>query len=172
MKKVVLGSVSALALMLVAHGPALAGDDNVKVDAAIALQRSEANVGPGVSLQGASLNFNQLEDQSFQNATGAFNVNQNAGPNSAVQTGMAIGAVTDTCKCGQGDGLTANAALAASSLEATVSWNGALGIITGNVNNINDQAFQNAKGAFNIAQNTGANSAVQASMSIATVTRK
>lgn len=168
MKKLVLAGVSAVALLAIGYGPAMA-NDGAKVNAGIAVQLEDANVGPGVALSGAQLNANHIDDNAFQQAVGAYNVSQNSGANSSVQSGMAIGAVIDKCGCGHGTDLALNGALAASALSSTVSWNGSLGVFQGNFNEISDNAFQKATGAFNVSQNTGANSVVQNSTAIAAV---
>lgn len=173
MKKVMYGTVSALALLLAAHGVASAQD----------AQTSTASVGNstfvGFNNGGASPFFtndvdvsNNIDDTAFTLAKGAFNVLQNQSINSAVQQGMAIAAVVNHTGTPASD----NTASAGVGQSTNVLFNSAFNAdINGNPaldageNEIEANAFQNAKGAFNVLQNASINSNVQQGLSIAAI---
>ena len=90
MKKVVYGTVSALALMLAATGAQ--ADD---LQAALGVSATSNNVQGNAAALTASFGDNEIDRNAFGQAKGAFNVGQNESINSAVQQRMSIGAVVN-----------------------------------------------------------------------------
>jgi hypothetical protein len=139
-----------------------------------------ASVGlSDVSFNAAVLNLvtghNEIENNAFQYATGAFQVLQNHSLNSGVSQSMAIGAVITSDKDGDTPVFGSQTAVALSALGSAVTGNIALGNAVGtfsNTNLITDHAFQNAAGAFNVLQNSSINSSVQQSMAIGAIVNK
>jgi hypothetical protein len=137
MKQTLYGTVSALALMLAAHGAAVAGDSNL----------ANASTDVSITNDNASGIFsgvtNTINDNAFQDATGAFQVQQNNSVNSAASQNMAIGALNDR------DDST-DVALATSTL--TASNNSVKNSTVLGFNNIFNNAFSSASGAFQVQQ--------------------
>ncbi|HKT18220.1 MAG TPA: hypothetical protein VJR47_09270 [Stellaceae bacterium] len=164
------GTVSALALVLALGGVAKANDHHhAKSEAAIAGAFTGAGVVGNGAVYNAILGDNEIDDHAFTNATGAFNIGQNASINSAVQQSMAIAAVvntdgSDTVKEGSNE-----LALAAAGGYNFVGCNDACLTLLGGGNEIENAAFEYATGAFQILQNRSVNSAVSQSMAIGAV---
>jgi hypothetical protein len=163
MKKVVYGTVSALALMLAVTGVAKA-DGNVALGAAVASNEVEGNY----AVFGLVATDNEIDDNAFTHAKGAFNIGQNASINSAVQQSMAIGAVIskDVSDSTKGDD---QIALAFAGGQSEVSRNlAAVTAVVGH-NELEDVAFDHATGAFQVLQNRSINSGVSQSMGIGAI---
>ncbi len=170
MKKVMYGTVSALALMLAVNGVAMAGDEeggyygrDHKTDSTgIAVGTSDSFVGFNSTAFTGIIGSNLIDKEAFQNAIGAFQVLQNESVNSSVGQSMGIAGVL-------GADADENTTLAFAG-----GWSGVIAncaIFTGLVGNnlITDDGFQNAAGAFQVQQNQSVNSAVQQDMAIAGV---
>lgn len=165
MKQVLLGTVSALALTLAVTGGAMAdGDGNLAVAASAANNAVVFNA----AVAGLIFSDNEIDENAFQSAAGAFNVGQNQSINSSVQQSMAIGAVisNDSSDQVKGDDQTSLAVAGGGSAVL-----GNLALLTGvfGANELEDNAFEDAKGAFNVLQNRSINSGVSQSMAIAAV---
>jgi hypothetical protein len=167
MKQVMYGTVSALALMLAVTGGAnAAGTDQAALAVSATGNLVDFNVGAFTAIFGG----NEIDDNAFQNAKGAFNVGQNESINSSVQQSMAIAAIVQTND--SSDSLKSpvdQLGLAASVGLSAVAFNAAvLNLVTGH-NELEDHAFQNATGAFQVLQNHSLNSGVSQSMAIGAV---
>jgi hypothetical protein len=172
MKQIMYGTVSALALMLAVHGVAKAQSSSFDEQSATAKVSGKATIQNNISDFSSIANSNQVEDNAFAHATGAFNVLQNQSINSAVQQGMAIGAVVN--KDGNGQPQSDNDTRAKVHLDGKVGGygedvNSAFAATINGDNEIETNAFSNAAGAFNVLQNASTNSTVQQGMSIAAV---
>ncbi|HEV2549898.1 MAG TPA: hypothetical protein VGU20_21485 [Stellaceae bacterium] len=167
MKQVVYGTVSALALMLAVTGAAKADD----VQAALGVSATSNEVSGNYGVYTAIFGDNEIDQQAFQNAKGAFNVGQNESINSAVQQSMAIAAIvnTDSSDTVVGKGETNQLGLAVSLGYSRIEENYAIIDLVSGHNELEDQAFQNAAGAFNVLQNHSLNSGVSQSMAIGAV---
>jgi hypothetical protein len=175
MKQIMYGTVSALALMLAVHGVAKAQSSSFDEQSATAKVSGKATIQNNISDFSSIANSNQVEDNAFAHATGAFNVLQNQSINSAVQQGMAIGAVVN--KDGNGQPQSDNDTRAKVHLDGKVGGygedvNSAFAATINGDNEIETNAFSNAAGAFNVLQNASTNSTVQQGMSIAAVINK
>ena len=170
MKQVMYGTVSALALVLALSGTAKADNDyHAKSEAAISGSFTGAGVVGNDAVYNAILGDNEIDANAFSHATGAFNIGQNASINSSVQQSMSIAAVvntdgSDTVKDGSNE-----LALAVSGGFNFVGCNDACLTLLGGGNEIENAAFENATGAFQILQNRSVNSAVSQSMAIGAV---
>ena len=167
MKQVVYGTVSALALMLAVTGAAKADD----LQAALGVSATSNDVSGNAGVLTATIGDNEIDRNAFGQAKGAFNVGQNSSINSAVQQSMAIAAIinTDSSDTVVGNGETNELGLAVSLGSSKVSGNAALlSLITGH-NEIENNAFGQSAGAFNVLQNHSLNSAVQQTMAIGAV---
>jgi hypothetical protein len=168
MNKVVYGTVSALALMLAVTG-AQAGPKST-TEAAFGVATADSAVAGNLGTYTAIFGDNEIDQQAFQNAKGAFNVGQNESINSAVQQSMAIAAVintpdsSDTTKDGSNE-----VGLAVAHGGSLVTHNAAIIDLVSGHNEIENQAFQNAAGAFQVLQNHSLNSGVSQSMAIGAV---
>jgi hypothetical protein len=170
MKKALYGTVSALALILAAHGVAQAQ------------QRSSANTNAGAAVQGNNSNGpfantliidfgsdNLIDDNAFDHAKGAFNVLQNQSINSAVQQEMSIAAIVNQAGTPDNDSDSGAGVKLGSSVEANAASQAR---IANNSNLITDEAFSHAAGAFNVLQDKAVNSAVQQGMAIAAIVNR
>ncbi len=167
MKKVVYGTVSALALMLAVTGTAKADD----IQAALGVSATSNEVSGNAGALVATIGDNEIDQNAFGQAKGAFNVGQNSSINSAVQQSMAIAAIinTDSSDTVVGHGETNELGLAVSLGSSKVEKNAALlALITGH-NEIENDAFGQSAGAFNVLQNHSLNSGVSQSMAIGAV---
>jgi hypothetical protein len=172
MKKVVYGTVSALALMLAVTGVARAENDSIDGGNFAAAASLTANsVSGNASALGLIKGDNEIDAFAFEHAAGAFNVGQNQSVNSSVQQSMSIAAVIsrDVSDSTQGDD---QKALSASVGLSRVSGNRADLQDLDVANELEAHAFENAKGAFNVLQNESVNSGVSQSMSIAAIVSK
>ena len=173
MRKILFATVSVLALTLAAsgayatepHGMGNGGGDNndngilnAAVAASVAVGESEHNYAVGLDSDG----FNLLDDHSFSDAKGAFNVGQNNSTNSNVQQSMAIAAVI-------GRQADIEAALAGSGGFGESEANSFIYSYADGKNLVTDHSFENAKGAFNVLQNNSVNSNASQSTAIAAV---
>ena len=97
MKQVMYGTVSALALVLALSGTAKADNDHdhAKSEAAISGSFTGAGVVGNDAVYNAILGDNEIDENAFTHAKGAFNIGQNASINSSVQQSMSIGAVVN-----------------------------------------------------------------------------
>jgi hypothetical protein len=167
MKKLVYGTVSALALMLAATGAQ--ADD---VQAALGVSATSTTVTGNAGLFTATIGDNEIDQNAFGQAKGAFNVGQNSSINSAVQQSMAIAAIInspDSSDTVVGNGETNQLGLAVSLGSSHVSGNAAtIDLVTGH-NEIENNAFGQSAGAFNVLQNHSLNSGVSQSMAIGAV---
>jgi hypothetical protein len=170
MNKVLYGTVSALALMLAAHGVAQAQQtSSATATGAAAVQNNNSNGPFANTLIIDSGSNNLINDNAFDNAKGAFNVLQNQSINSAVQQGMSIAAIVN--KAGTPD--NESDSVAAVGLGTSVAGNFANNArIANNSNLITDEAFSHAAGAFNVLQDKAVNSAVQQAMAIGAIVNK
>ncbi len=172
MKKLMYGTVSALALVLAVHGIAKADDYGPQTPALAGLAGSgtgNAVVGNGAFFT-AVLGDNEIDANAFGQANGAFNVGQNSSINSSVQQSMAIGAVVNTPDASDTTGAGSNQlALAASVGLSFVGFNGAFIDAVAGTNDLQDNAFGQANGAFNVLQNRSINSGVSQSMAVGAV---
>lgn len=163
MKKVMYGTVSALALMLAVNGVAMADGRYDPTDSTgIAVGTSDSFVGFNSAAFTGIIGSNLIDKEAFQNAIGAFQVAQNESLDSSVGQSMAIAGVL-------GASADDNATLAFAG-----GWSGVIancaffsGLVGTNL--ITDDAFQNAAGAFQVLQNESVTSAVQQDMAIAGV---
>ena len=107
---------------------------------------------------------NTIAGNAFKNAAGAFQVQQNNAINSSTQQNMSIAAVDarDAHVFGITEQETAT-------LQHIVSFNTATAVPVTGFNQLDDHAFANAKGAFQVQQNSSVNSAVSQNMSIIAV---
>jgi hypothetical protein len=101
---------------------------------------------------------------SFQDASGAFQVQQNNSINSAASQNMAVAAVT----AGAVVPLGSQTALA--DLDSVVAGNVALGDAVFGSNVINGASFAGASGMFQVQQNNSINSAVSQNMAVSAIT--
>lgn len=166
MKKVVYGTVSALALMLAATG-AQADDLQAALGVSAATSSVQGNAGVFTAIFGD----NEIDNNAFGQAKGAFNVGQNESINSSVQQSMAVAAIinTDSSDTVVGNGETNQLGLAVSVGSTKVNGNAALlDLVTGH-NEIENNAFGQSAGAFQVLQNHSLNSAVQQTMAIGAV---
>jgi len=111
---------------------------------------------------------NEIEDFAFKNARGAFQVQQNASANSSTGQNMRILAVKDT------GGSVGGSVNSAANLNSTVGGadgaaNTASNSSVSGDNSLEDFAFKNAKGAFQVQQNASINSSAQQNMAIAAI---
>jgi hypothetical protein len=167
MKKVVYGTVSALALMLAVTGVAKADD----VQAALGVSATSNSVTGNAAALTATFGDNEIDLNAFGQAKGAFNVGQNESINSSVQQSMAIAAIinTDSSDTVVGNGETNELGLAVSIGRSNVSGNAAvLDLVTGH-NELENNAFGQSAGAFQVLQNHSLNSGVSQSMAIGAV---
>jgi hypothetical protein len=167
MKQVMYGTVSAFAIMLAVTGGAnAAGTDQAALAASATANIVDYNVGAFTAIFGD----NEIDQNAFQNAKGAFNVGQNESINSSVQQSMAIAAIVQ--KNDSSDALQGRVdqlGLAASVGLSAVTYNYAvLNLVTGH-NEIENHAFDNAAGAFQVLQNHSLNSGVSQSLAIGAV---
>ena len=167
MKKVVYGTVSALALMLAATGAQ--ADD---LQAALGVSATSNNVQGNAAALTASFGDNEIDRNAFGQAKGAFNVGQNESINSAVQQSMAIAAIINSPDASDtvvGGGETNQVGLAVSLGRSSVTGNAAaLDLVTGH-NELENNAFGQSAGAFQVLQNHSLNSGVSQSMAIGAV---
>jgi hypothetical protein len=138
-------------------------DDDAKILTANAIVNAIIADSDNHAVGASVTSPNTINDDAFTNAKGAFQVLQNSSINSALQQGMAIAATVSTG--GGADG--ANAATARVTLTDPLIADLAAGAAIGGSNLVANNAFENAKGAFNVLQNLGINSAVQQGMAIA-----
>lgn len=179
MKQIMYGTVSALALVLALSGVAKATDRDGGYEhqhtvnvVGIAGSHTGNWVAGNDAFLNAVLGDNEIDKNAFTHATGAFNIGQNASINSSVQQSMAIAAVintdsSDTVKPGANE-----LALAISDGDSFVGFNDACLTLLGGGNEMQDQPFQYATGAFQILQNRSVNSGVSQSMAIGAVINK
>jgi hypothetical protein len=167
MKQILFGTVSALALTLAVTGGAKAWE---KTDAALSAAATGNDVSYNAGIATIIGGDNEIDQNAFQYAKGAFNVGQNESINSSVQQSMAIAAVinspdsSDTAKQGSNEvGLAL--ALGGSKVERNLA---VFNLVTGH-NELEDHAFDNAAGAFQVLQNHSLNSGVSQAMAIGAV---
>ena len=165
MKKIMYGTVSALALVLAATGAKADGDGNL----AAALSATDNSVSRNVSAFGLIAGDNEIDQNAFGQAAGAFNVGQNQSVNSTVQQSMAIGAVINKVDASQVTKGDDQIALAISVGSSSVSRNVAVFQDLDSHNEIENNAFGQARGAFNVLQNESVNSGVSQGMAIGAV---
>jgi len=110
----------------------------------------------------AAVGFNSLQDQAFQNAGGAFQVQQNTSFNGTTQQNMSVSAFS-------AQGAIPTFSSSAATLEGAANGNSATGSSVCCDNGIITQAFMNARGAFQVQQNNGANSSLGQNMAIAAI---
>jgi len=173
-------SINSSVQQSMAIGAVISNDssDQVKGDdqTSLALSGGFSAVAGNWALLDGVFGANEIENQAFQNAKGAFNVLQNRSVNSGVSQSMAIAAIVSKDTDGDANPFE-NTALAGSRLGSVTAHNVAAGAVVGtlfhlNQNQITDNAFQNAAGAFNVLQNASINSSVQQSMAIGAVVNK
>jgi hypothetical protein len=165
--KTLLGTVAAAALVVGMSGAAWAHDyDNNHHN----YDPSTSSTAVAIALGGAESEYNTacltcsdasntISSNAFNNASGAFNVGENAGANSAVNNTMAVASVLcSSCA-------TDNLAVAVGASWAESEHNGAH-LFGSNASNSISSSFQGASGAFNVSQNAGANSVVTGTMAI------
>jgi hypothetical protein len=172
MKKVMYGTVSALALMLAATGIANAKyeRDRTKDQVAIAFAGSDAFVGFNCAYATAVFGDNEIDRNAFGQAKGAFNVGQNESVNSAVAQSMAVAAVINSPDSSDTAPSGANQlALAGAGGHQAVIGNSATWTLATSHNEIEDNAFGQSAGAFQVLQNHSINSAVQQDMAVAAI---
>ena len=173
MKQVMYGTVSALALVLALSGTAKADEHHHgSLEAAVSGAHTGADVVGNGAFYNAILGDNEIDQNAFTHATGAFNIGQNTSVNSAVQQSMAIAAVintdsSDTVKQGANE-----LALAFVDGDMFVGCNQACLTLLGGGNEIEGYAFTNATGAFQVLQNRSVNSGVSQAMAIGAVINK
>jgi hypothetical protein len=174
--KTLLGTVAAAALVLGISGAAFAhgnGDDNygnggnynndpatTGAAVALALQGNESEHNWAISFDSDATN---TISGSFGSASGAFNVGQNSGANSVVSNDTAVASMVN------GQNLDTGLAIAVAGSGAESERNLAVGICDTASNTITG-SFGSASGAFSISQNAGANSVVQGTMAVGTLT--
>lgn len=176
MTKIMYGTVSALALMLAATGIASARDDHDKNTAqtSISFAGSEAFVGFNGAFGVGVFGSNTINWNSFGQAKGAFNVAQTESVNSSVAQSMAIAAVVnspDYSDTAPNKDTTQTALAGAGGGQAVIGNIAAFTLTTGE-NDIENNAFGQSAGAFQVLQNHSINSAVQQDMAIAAVVNK
>lgn len=103
---------------------------------------------------------------SFRGATGIANVNQSTGSNSVLQNSAALSTIT-TCGC-SADDLSVSVAAAGNLGRVANSYAAASG---GSSNMWMSNSFNGAQGVMQVSQNGGANSVLQNSTAIGTVSR-
>jgi hypothetical protein len=103
----------------------------------------------------------------FMGANGAFQVQQNNSINGSAQQNMAIEAITAPAAP-----VSAFSSDEVANLNSVVTGNTVTNVTVGGFNTIAANAFQNAKGAFQVQQSSAANSAVSQNMSIVSVSFK
>src|SRR5690242_10410813 len=165
MTKILLGTVSALALTVAVSGMALARDHHDRDDngaksanaaaASVTVASVDYNAAAGTLVTGE----NEIDDHAFSNAAGAFNVGQNRSINSNVQQSMAIAAVV-------GEQAREEGALAASVGADEVRHDATIFSAVVGDNEVEDHAFQGARGAFQVLQNRSINGNVSQSLAI------
>jgi len=135
-------------------------DSTATLNSTVGGSGSAANTASNSTVSGD----NSLEDFAFKNAKGAFQVQQNNSINSSTQQNMAIEAVSvkDATSVSFSSDEIAN-------LGNVVTGNTATSVTVAGLNQIDNHAFQNARGAFQVQQNNSANSAVSQNMSIVAV---
>ncbi len=106
---------------------------------------------------------NAIDDFAFKNARGAFQVQQNASVNGSVSQNMAITAVRES-------GVPTDLNVLANAISNnSVTGNQASTVHVDSSNEIDDFAFKNARGAFQVQQNAGVNSSTGQNMRIIAV---
>jgi hypothetical protein len=166
----------SMAIAAVINSPS--SDDTTKSgsnELGLAASGGTSIVAANFALFDAVLGANEIENDAFKDAKGAFQVLQNRSINSGVSQSMAIGAVVSKDRDNDANPFGNQTALAASDLDSAVVGNvAALAVVgrLGNTNLITDHAFQHAAGAFNVLQNASINSSVQQSMSIGAVVNR
>jgi hypothetical protein len=191
-----MAAVSGFALLASAHLAFANEHGSVDDSVGVAVQSIEGKVVAGLPAP-VTEGTNKLDDHSFKDAIGLFQINQNTGQNAAVQSGASVSAVVETPSSFDGGSDSAsrahNATIAKSRIEGKVDGAESLERLhSGDLedvlsdysgshhghhsevesrNTITDDAFKNAAGIFNINQNTGANALVQSSIAVAATIR-
>src|SRR5258708_2068856 len=151
-KQILLGTVSAMALLLAAPGAVQAQSNSTTT--------TTGNVASGVTVDTS----NEIEAFAFKHFTGALQVQQKGSVNSSVSQNMAI----DAFKLrGIGVGFFA-AATSTNTVSGNTATNASIPSVDseGTDNSIEDQAFKHAKGAVQVQQNRSINSSTGQNMDI------
>jgi hypothetical protein len=136
MKKMIFGTVSAVALLITVHGVGNADTS------------TSSNASGNDAIATVVHNRNSVED-AFGGAEGAIQSQQNASINSAASQNMSI-----TASVGNGGGR------ADADTSSRVRGNGALLDAVDSRNSLRDDAFDHAEGAIQVQQNASINSSV------------
>jgi hypothetical protein len=140
-------------------------DPRGSLASAFSAPASVGNTDSGNSALNSNVNgVDTISGSAFKNAAGAVQVQQNNALNSSTQQNMAVTAIS--ARDGSPFGETESEA---ASLSQVVSFNTATNVHVTGLNRIDDHAFANAKGAFQVQQNSSTNSAVSQNMSIVAV---
>ncbi len=173
--KTLLATVAAAALVVGMSGAAWAdeyhhdGNNNQQqqtsqTGTAVALAFGGSESEHNIAIVEEGTNQINTISSSFGGAAGAYNVGENSGANSVVNNTMSV---ASTINCGCSADNQANLAVAVAGSGAESERNFAL--VEGSQNNTITGSFGGAAGAFNISQNAGANSVVQGTMAIGSV---